>query len=180
MAKKPDKKPKADPAGKEPGADPAEAPAKPAGGMMGLLILGAASLGSSFGLVYLLTPPPAVATEACAPGDHDAASIAPAIKANQAYVELQEMVITVGSAPANRFLKMNISVITDSTNTSTVHAAEPVLIDAFNTYLRSIEMKDFEDPSFYPRMREQLARRSELVLGSGVSNGVLITEFLLR
>jgi flagellar FliL protein len=55
-----------------------------------------------------------------------------------------------------------------------------MLIDAFNTYLRSIEMKDFEDPGFYPRMREQLARRSELVLGSGVSSGVLITEFLLR
>jgi flagellar FliL protein len=29
-------------------------------------------------------------------------------------------------------------------------------------------------------MREQLSRRSELVLGGGVSQGVLITEFLLR
>ena len=179
MAKKPDKKSDANQADKEAGADPAEAPAKSAGGLMGLLILGAASLGSSFGLVYLLTPPPAVATAACTPDDHSA-DIAPTAKADQAYMELQEMLITVGSAPANRFLKMNISVITDSANSSAVHAAEPVLIDAFNTYLRSIEMKDFEDPSFYPRMREQLARRSELVLGSGVSNGVLITEFLLR
>ncbi|WP_291205175.1 flagellar basal body-associated FliL family protein [Hyphomonas sp.] len=176
MAKKPDKKAEA-----KPQAEAADAPAKPAGGMMGLLMLGAASLVSSFGLVYFLTPPPSAATAACEPGDLGAdAEVKPALKADQAYVQLQEMVITVGSAPATRYLKMNISVMTDSVNTAAVQAAEPVLLDAFNTYLRSIEMKDFEDPGFYPRMREQLARRSELVLGSGVSNGVLITEFLLR
>ncbi len=176
MAKKPDKKAEA-----KPEAEIADAPAKAAGGMMGLLMLGAASLVSSFGLVYFLTPPPSTATAACAPGENGAeGEVKPTLKEDQAYVQLQEMVITVGSAPATRYLKMNISVMTDSANTLTVQAAEPVLIDAFNTYLRSIEMKDFEDPGFYPRMREQLARRSELVLGSGVSNGVLITEFLLR
>ncbi len=179
MAKKPDKK--ADKASENPpAADKGEAPAKPAGGMIGLLILGAASLASSFGLVYFLTPPPSAATEACLPGEGAAEVIAPIVKADQSYVELQEMVITVGSAPATRYLKMNVSIMTDSGNTETIKEAEPVLIDAFNTYLRSIELKDFEDPGFYPRMREQLARRSELVLGSGVSNGVLITEFLLR
>ncbi len=173
MAKKPDKKAEAKPEDGEP-----PAAAKPAGGMMGLLMLGAASLVSSFALVYFLTPPPATATEVCAPGA--AAGVESTIKPDQAYVQLKEMVITVGSAPATRYLKMNVSVITDSANTAAVEEAEPVLIDAFNTYLRSIEMKDFEDPGFYPRMREQLARRSELVLGSGISNGVLITEFLLR
>ena len=179
MAKKPDKK--ADKASeKQPAADKGEAPAKQAGGMMGLLILGAASLASSFGLVYFLTPSSSAATEACLPGEGAAEVIAPIVKADQSYVELQEMVITVGSAPATRYLKMNVSIMTDSANTETIKEAEPVLIDAFNTYLRSIELKDFEDPGFYPRMREQLARRSELVLGSGVSNGVLITEFLLR
>ncbi len=175
MAKKPDKKVENKPEG-----DPAAVAAKPAGGMIGLIILGAAALGSSFGLVYLLTPPPAVATEACVPGEQDAAVVEPAIKADQTYVQMQEILITVGSAPATRYLKMNVSVITETGNVEAVQAAEPVLVDAFNTYLRSLEMKDFEDPGFYPRMREQLARRSELVLGSGVSDGVLITEFLLR
>lgn len=179
MAKKPDKK--ADKAAvKQPAADKGEAPAKPAGGLIGLLMLGAASLVSSFGLVYFLTPPAPAATEACLPAESHAEIVAPIITADQSYVELQEMVITVGSAPATRYLKMNISIMTNSENTGAIKDAEPVLIDAFNTYLRSIELKDFEDPGFYPRMREQLARRSELVLGSGVSNGVLITEFLLR
>jgi flagellar protein FliL len=169
MAKKPEKKVE-----KKPDGDPAAAAAKPAGGMIGLIILGAAALGSSFGIVYFLTPPPAV------PAEQDAAVVEPAIKADQTYVQMQEILITVGSAPATRYLKMNVSVITETGNVEAVQAAEPVLVDAFNTYLRSLEMKDFEDPGFYPRMREQLARRSELVLGSGVSDGVLITEFLLR
>lgn len=180
MAKKPDKKADKKPdAASEAGGD---SPAKPASGLMGLVILGVASLVSSFALMYFLMPPPTSHTEAaaCVPGEAAVAVIEPAATADQTYVELKEVLITVGSAPATRYLKMHISVITDADGTEAVKSAEPMLIDAFNTYLRSIEMKDFEDPGFYPRMREQLARRSELVLGSGVSNGVLITEFLLR
>jgi hypothetical protein len=71
-------------------------------------------------------------------------------------------------------------VVTDAEGTSMVQSAEPVLIDAFTNYLRSVELSDFENPDFYAHMREQLGRRSELVLGGGVSDGVLITEFLLR
>ncbi|MBU4062418.1 flagellar basal body-associated FliL family protein [Hyphomonas sp.] len=175
MAKKPDKKPEAEKAEMEVGTA-----AKPAGGLMGLLMLGGASLVSSFGLVYLLTPPPAAEVAACAPSEAGPAAIAPAANPDQSYVALKEMLITVGSAPATRYLKMNISIITDHEGAGAVASAEPMLLDAFNTYLRSVEMKDFEDPGFYPRMREQLTRRAELVLGSGVSSGVLITEFLLR
>jgi flagellar FliL protein len=172
MAKKPEKKPDAE----TPAAEP-----KPASGLMGLIMLGGASLVSSFGLVYLLTPPPATETVACAPeGAGVVAAIEPAAKPGQTYVELPEVLITVGSAPATRFLKMNISIITNSSGAGAIADAEPMLIDAFNTYLRSVELADLEDPGFYPRMREQLMRRAELVLGSGVSEGVLITEFLLR
>lgn len=180
MAKKPDKKPDKKPEAKAAGQD-AEAGAKPASGLIGLLMIAGASLASSFGLVFFLTSTaPAAPVEACLPGEHETAPIEAAATSDQSYVELKEVLITVGSAPATRYLKMNISVITDAEGAEAVKSAEPMLIDAFNTYLRSIEMKDFEDPGFYPRMREQLARRSELVLGSGVSNGVLITEFLLR
>jgi flagellar FliL protein len=173
MAKKPEKKPEADQ------AEPAAKASSGGGGMMGLLMIGGASLVSSFGHVYLLTPQKAAEATACAPAEA-AATVEPIVQADQVYVPLDEMLITVGSSPANRYLKLNISVITTDASTAAVEEAKPVLIDAFNTYLRSIELKDFEDPGFYPRMREQLARRAELVLGSGVSNGVLITEFLLR
>lgn len=177
MAKKPEKA-KPD---KTPAAD-ANTPdtRKGGGGLVGLLMLGAASLASSFGLVYFLTPAPVDAAAACPAVEAVAETSAPLITAGQTYVPVKEILITVGRAPATRYLKMNVSIVTDSSGAQSVRDAEPVLIDAFNTYLRTIELEDFENPAFYSNLREQLARRSELVLGNSVSKGVLITEFLLR
>jgi flagellar FliL protein len=186
MAKKPEKKPKAaEPATEaKPDAADTATDAKPASGLIGLLMLGAAALVSSFGLVYLLTPAPAVETTAespaCLPDGGGPPVVKAAAKPGNIYTALPEVLITVGSAPATRYLKMNISIISDASGAKAVKEAEPMLVDAFNTYLRSIEMADLEDPGFYPRMREQLTRRAELVLGSEATDGVLITQFLLR
>lgn len=154
---------------------------KSGGGIAGLLIVAAASLASSFGLFYFLNPPAQPPAAACPPAGTETA--APAVKPlaqDQVYVEIKEIIITIGSAPADRYLKLNLSIVTSKDNAAKVKAAEPMLVDAFNNYLRSIELKDLEEPGFYPHLREQLARRSELVVGSAASNGVLITEFLLR
>lgn len=153
---------------------------KSGGGMAGLLMIALASGASSFGTAYLL-PGASVAEPAEHESDEAASAEAkPLAKADQSYVELPEVLVTIGSAPATRYLKMNISIVTEKGGKDAVKAAEPVLIDAFVNYLRSVELSDFEDPGFYSRMRLQLARRSELVLGSSVSDGILITEFLLR
>lgn len=140
-----------------------------------------ASLAASFGLFYFLSPnAPAAADTAACPQIAAAPVTSALASADQVYVDLKEVLITIGSEPATRYLKMNVSIVTGKDGVSKVKAAEPMLIDAFNNYLRSIELRDVEDPGFYPHMREQLARRAELVLGGTVSNGVLITEFLLR
>jgi flagellar FliL protein len=182
MAKKPEKaKPEKTKPENPPAAESGVPEAKKgSGGLIGLLMLGAASLASSFGLFYFLTPAPVNAAAACAAAETTPEPVAPLASAGQTYVPVKEILITVGRAPATRYLKMNVSIATDSSGAQAVKDAEPVLIDAFNTYLRTIELEDFENPAFYSNMREQLARRSELVLGNTVSKGVLITEFLLR
>ncbi|MFN7054817.1 flagellar basal body-associated protein FliL [Hyphomonas sp.] len=167
MAKKPDAK----------DAGETEGGKKSGGALAGLLIVAAASLVSSFGLFYLLSPSEPPAALACAPVT---GAPPPPLARDQTYVEVGEVLITIGSSPATRYLKLNITVITGKDGAPRVRQAQPMLVDAFNTYLRSIELADLEDPGFYPHLREQLARRSELVLGAAVSNGVLITEFLLR
>ncbi len=153
---------------------------KSGGGMAGLLVVALASGASSFGTAYMLP-----ASSVGAPAEHEsdetpATQAEPLAKPDQTYVELPEVLVTIGSAPATRYLKMSISIVTEKGGKDAVKAAEPVLVDAFVNYLRSVELRDFEDPGFYSRMRQQLSRRSELVLGSAVSDGVLITEFLLR
>lgn len=168
---------------KKPAPDAAaqgDAGGKSGGGLAGILMVAGASLAASFGLFYFLSPTAQQADPAACP-QVAAAPATPALAtSDQVYVELKEVLITIGSEPATRYLKINLSVVTGRDGVAKVKAAEPMLIDAFNNYLRSIELRDVEDPSFYPHMREQLARRAELVLGGTVSNGVLITEFLLR
>jgi len=152
---------------------------KAGGGLVGLAILAIGAMTSSFATVYVLASDPRSTGAACAP----AAKIPvlePLVRPDQTYVELRDILITIGSEPASRYLKMKVAIVTDSQGASLVTKAEPVLVDAFTNYLRSVELSDFENPDFYAHMREQLARRAQLVLGNGVSDGVLITEFLLR
>jgi len=144
-----------------------EAPEKSSGGlgMIGLALLGVAAMGGSFGVSFLLNKPAEPVIVACEPSDEDAApTLTKKVAANQRYVEL----------------KINASIVTTSSAVKDVEKAQPLLIDAFNYYLRSVEVSDFENPAFYPHLREQLGRRAELVLGGETSQGVLITEFLLR
>ncbi len=159
--------------------DSAAAEAKSGGGILGLALLAVGAIASSFATVYFLSPAPAAEVAVCET-EESATHAEPAINPNQTYVELRDILITIGSAPATRYLKMKVAIITDSEDMSTVSNAEPVLIDAFTNYLRAVEISDFENPGFYSHMRDQLDRRSQLVLGGSVSDGVLITEFLLR
>ncbi|MCI4643379.1 MAG: flagellar basal body-associated FliL family protein [Hyphomonadaceae bacterium] len=156
---------------------------KSGGGVMGLAILAMGSLAAAFATVYMLTP--ATASEntnlaACAPGDTHLTPASHLVGADRSYVELPEILITIGSEPASRYLKLRLSVVTSKDKVNSVRDAEPVLVDAFVNYLRSVELSDFENPAFYTDMRAQLSRRAELVLGGAVADGVLITEFLLR
>ena len=160
-----------------------DAPKASGGSMIGLVILAVGAIGASFGTVFLLTPSAAPAIEAgeCAPVEVAVPQPNDPIPLeDQRYVEIPEILITIGSSPSDRYLKLNLTVITDRAHIGDVEDAKPVLIDAFNTYLRAVEPADFEAPGFYPRMRDQLSRRAELVLGDAASDGVLITEFLLR
>ena len=162
---------------------------KKSGGMLGLISLVFAAIGGSFGATYLLGPSAAApaasgekVAEVCPPAEEKMAEKDATQRASegQEFVELQEFLITIGSSPATRYLKMKVSIVTDKEAAKTVKDAEPILVDAFINYLRSVELSDFEDPGFYTNMRQQLSRRSELVVGASVSDGVLITEFLLR
>ncbi|MBD3769914.1 MAG: flagellar basal body-associated FliL family protein [Rhodobacterales bacterium] len=167
-------------AGKQAGDGDVEAGAKKSGGgFVGLAILAVGAMTSSFATVYVLASDPPTGQAAC-PVVETGPEVEPIAQKDQTYVELRDILITIGSEPATRYLKMKVAIVTDGTGAGMVEKAEPVLIDAFTNYLRSVELSDFENPDFYAHMREQLSRRSELVLGGGVSQGVLITEFLLR
>src|SRR6056297_3626015 len=107
-------------------------PAKGGLGMMGLLVLGLACATTSFASVYFLAPAPAAATSTTGTMVESVVEDAkPAKKADYTYTDVQEILITVGSAPATRFLKMQLSVASEKPDAKKVKAAETQLIDAF-------------------------------------------------
>jgi flagellar protein FliL len=165
---------------KPPKDQPVDADAKSAkGGLIGLITLGAAALMTSFGVAFVFSPGASQSQAACNAADEPTAAL-PLSGEERQYVELEEILITIGSAPATRYVKMNLTIVTVDGGQKSIESNKALLKDAFNNYLRSVEVSDFENPAFYIHMREQLARRAELVLGGSVSQGVLITEFLLR
>lgn len=151
------------------------------GGVLGLAILATVAIASSFGWNILILEKPSAERLSC-PNVNAPEVLARAAKqkGEDSYTLLPEILITVGSTPAERYLKLTVAVATPKGKDNAVKDAELLLTDAFNTYLRSIEITDFEDPEFYSHMRDQLAWRAEIVLGNSVAKGVLITEFLLR
>ena len=150
------------------------------GGLIPLVVLAVVSMAGAFGVVYFLSPSPNPAALACAPGADGAPAHVPLALEDHVYVELQEILVTIGNEPATRYVKIKTSVISDSSHMGAVKKAEPLLVDAFVGYLRALQLSDFESADFYPKMREQLAMRSEIVLGADTSHGVLVTDFLLR
>ncbi|MGB3625989.1 MAG: flagellar basal body-associated FliL family protein [Henriciella sp.] len=158
------------------------APEKKSGGnIVNWAILAVVSAACSFGVVFFLSPSVTAESPACtATNTASAAHSAPLAREDQEYVALEEFIVTIGNEPATRFVKIQASIITEKGDADKIKDAEPMLADAFVTYLRAVELSDFETADFYPRMREQLGHRAELVLGRDVSHGVLITEFLLR
>lgn len=155
-------------------------------GLVGLISMTLAALVGSFGVSYFLggsdtAPPAECLTEAVLDVKKDDESVKLGIaREDQVYVELDEILITIGSEPATRYLKLNLAIATLTGKEGAIRKAQPILADAFNGYLRSVELNQLEDPTFYPYMREQLSRRAELILGAAVTEGVLITDFLLR
>lgn len=164
---------------RNPNADDA-APAESGGNLLvNSAIIAVICGAAAFGVVFFLAPSGATESAACAVSP-DAYGPAPLANADTGYVELEDMLITVGIGGNARYVKVNAVVMTPAAEVEAVQAASPMLQDAFLTYLRAIDISDFEAEAFYPDLKEQLSRRAELVLGAERARGVLITEFMLR
>lgn len=162
--------------------DPAkdEKPKPAGGGILSFAVLGVVCAASAFGVVFFFAPSAPAATAAC-DGPVQTVSQEEALADEPVdYVELEEMLVTIGNGAEGRFVKVSAVVMTPKGQASRVEEAEPMLMDAFLTYLRAIDLADYETEAFYPDLRAQLSQRAELVLGSDSTRGVLITEFLLR
>ncbi|MEP4194579.1 MAG: flagellar basal body-associated FliL family protein [Aliishimia sp.] len=97
-----------------------------------------------------------------------------------AFVELEPLIVAISGAPQLSHLRFRAQLEVPSTYRSDVELLEPRIIDVLNGYLRALRTSDIEDSSSLTRLRAQMLRRIQVVIGPGRVNDLLIMEFVIN
>lgn len=153
--------------------------AKPRGGLAGLILgpalaaaLGAAGFAAMYFDVLGLPVPPAHEVFAPRPTPRETPHVA--------FVPLAPILVTLGRGEAMRQLQLTAQLEIEPEAEAAVRHLTPRVADVLNTYLRAVDMATVEDPAAMLRMRAQMLRRVQVVVGDGMVRDLLVEEFILR
>ena len=96
------------------------------------------------------------------------------------FVAIEPILVSLGPAARARHLRFSGQLDVDPAHSVDVLNEMPRVIDALNTYLRAVEVRDLEDPAALTRLRAQMLRRVQTVTGDGQVRDLLGTEFVLN
>jgi flagellar protein FliL len=99
---------------------------------------------------------------------------------NIAFVPVEPMIISLGSAGRNSHLRFTAQLEVDAPHSAEVTLLLPRIMDVLNGYLRAVDVAEIEDPGALVRMRAQMLRRIQIVSGEGRVRDLLVTEFVLN
>lgn len=97
-----------------------------------------------------------------------------------AFVALDPMVINLPPGSERQFLRFAAQLEVVPAYRSEVESMTPRVVDVLNGYLRAVEPTDLESPSALNRLRAQMLRRIQVVVGEGRVRDLLIMEFVLN
>lgn len=158
-------------------ADGEEAPKKKSklpliiGLVLMLLCGGGAFFALYSGLIF--APPPAEEDAA-----HEPELVAEPLP-QVAFVALEPMVISLKSGTV-RHLRFSAQLEVPLVFREEVELVKPRVMDVLNGFLRAVEINDLEDPAALMRLRAQMLRRIQVVLGPDRVNDLLIIEFVMN
>jgi flagellar FliL protein len=113
-------------------------------------------------------------------GSHNATATTPQALPDIAFVEVEPIMISLSGSDRVRHLRFRSQLEVEAPYQKDVAHVLPRVTDVMNSYLRALELKDFEDPAALLRLRSQLLRRIQLVVGEGRVRDLLIMEFVLN
>jgi flagellar FliL protein len=97
-----------------------------------------------------------------------------------AFVAMDPIMISLPPGSSARLLRFAGQLEVAPESAATVAALMPRVLDVLNTYLRAGEVRDLEDPAALARLRAQMLRRVQVVIGEGQVHDLLVTEFVLN
>jgi flagellar FliL protein len=145
-------------------------------GLAALLLLGGGGAGA-----YLLVPGVSDNMRKFMPGQAAVpAASAAAPLARPVFVELPEMTVTLpnGGRPRQLRLKLAVEVAADPAQ-PTPDIGNPRVYDSLVLYLRTLRDGELEGALAMDRLRGDLLRRLDLLLGEGRVRDVLVTGFVV-
>ena len=122
-----------------------------------------------------------LAPKDAAEAEHAKAEDPPAEPLPQAaFVPLDPLVVNVGSGASERHLRFQAQLEVKPGSEKAVSDLLPRVVDVLNGYLRALEPSELERKSALVRLRAQMLRRIQLVVGEGHVSDLLIMEFVLN
>ncbi len=97
-----------------------------------------------------------------------------------AYVSVDPVIISLGESSRSRHLQFRAELEVPAAHKEDVKKLLPRVVDVFNSYLRALEPGDLEDQAALTRLRGQLLRRVQVVVGPDHVNDLLVMEFVLN
>ena len=134
-------------------------------GLAGALVLGGGAFYAVWSGLILAPRPAAPVAETTAP--------------DFAFVPIDQITISLLPESGARHLRFSAQIEVAAQSVPLVEQMRPRLLDMMNLYLRAVEPADLTDPAAMVRLRAQLLRRVQLMLGAEHVRDVLITEFVL-
>jgi len=96
------------------------------------------------------------------------------------FVALDPLVISLGRFASSRHLRFQAYLEVPPDAAEEVAHLSPRILDVLNTYLRAISESELEEPASMNRVRAQMLRRVQIVVGEENVLDLLITEFVLN
>ncbi len=97
-----------------------------------------------------------------------------------AFVPVDPLVISLREPSDSRHLRFRAQLEVPAQFQAEVEKLLPRVVDVLNSYLRALETADFEHPAALVRLRAQMLRRVQIVVGQGRVNDLLVMEFVLN
>ena len=97
-----------------------------------------------------------------------------------AFVPITPLVISLGPESRAQHLRFAAELEVPVDFQSDVAKLMPRVLDVLNGYLRAVDPRQFDEPAALIRLRAQMLRRVQIVVGEGRVRDLLVTEFVLN
>jgi flagellar protein FliL len=96
------------------------------------------------------------------------------------FVPLEPIILALPPGASARHLRFAGQLDVVPAHAGEVATLMPRIVDALNTYLRAVEVRDLEQPAAMVWLRAQMLRRVQLVAGEDRVRDLLIAEFVVN